>query len=75
MDDFIRGLEQEMAENGELTPILPRRYAGDPSIRPQVDIYNFDEPDHLQWEDQQGNLLAVNFRQSASDIVRGQMIL
>lgn len=38
MDDFIRGLEQEMTENGELSPILPRRYAGDSSIRPQVDI-------------------------------------
>ena len=37
-------------------------------------IYDFGEPGYLQWEDQQGNPLAVNFGQSASDIVRGQMI-
>lgn len=74
MDDFIRGLEQEMTENGELPLILPRRYGGDPSIWPQVDIYGFSEPGHLQWEDQQGNPLAINFGQSASDVVRGQVI-
>ena len=44
MDDFIRGLEQEMTENSGLAPILPGRYARDPSIRPQVDICNFGEP-------------------------------
>ena len=37
-------------------------------------IYDFGEPGYLQWEDQQGNPLAVNFEQWASDVVRGQMI-
>ena len=74
MDNFIRELEQELTRNSALPPILPGRYARDPSIRPQVDIRNFGKPGHLQWEDQQGNPLAVNFEQSASDVVRGQMI-
>lgn len=71
MDDFIRELEQEMTENGGLPPILPGRYTRDQPIGPQVDICNIGEPSHIQLEDQQGNPLAVNFEQSASNVING----